>query len=151
LGGRRRRRCAGILVADRLVEACGRVGRLRRFFGFLLRRFCLLGLRRCGSRITATLGRIIGAFAFAGEDGDHGIDLDTLGASRDDDLGDGAFIDSFDFHRRLVGLDLGDHIAGANLVAFLDQPFGEVALLHGGRQGGHCDVDRHLTVLPYAV
>jgi hypothetical protein len=54
-----------------------------------------------------------------------------------DDLADDALIDGLDFHRRLVGLDLGDHVAGGDAVALLDQPFGERALLHGRRQGGH--------------
>jgi hypothetical protein len=96
-------------------------------------------LRRCGSRITATLGRIIGAFAFAGEDGDHGIDLDALGASRDDDLADLALIDSFNFHRRLVGLDLGDDIAGGTLSPSLTSHLARLpSSMVGDRAGIRC-------------
>ena len=62
---------------------------------------------------------------------------------RHDDLRDRALVDRLDLHRRLVGLDLGDHVAGGDLVALLDVPLGEIALLHRGRQRGHEDVDRH--------
>jgi hypothetical protein len=74
-----------------------------------------------------------------------------VGAFLNQDLADLAFIDGFDFHGRLVGLDLGDDIAGADIVTFLDQPFGQVALLHGGRQGGHQDVPMACPASPYAV
>jgi hypothetical protein len=37
--------------------------------------------------------------------------------SGDQDLGDDAFVDRFEFHRRLVGLDLGEHGAGGDGVA----------------------------------
>jgi hypothetical protein len=50
---------------------------------------------------------------------DHGVDLHALRAFRHQELRDRALIDGFDFHRRLVGLDLGDHVAGLDLVAFL--------------------------------
>ena len=62
--------------------------------------------------------------------------------SGDQDLADRAFVDGFDFHRRLVGLDLGDDLAGLDLVADVHEPLGEVALLHGRRQRGHEDL-RH--------
>jgi hypothetical protein len=88
-------------------------------------------------------GRRSRAFALAGQLGDRGVDLDVLGPGLDQDGFDHAFIDGFDFHRRLVGLDLGDHVAGLDGVADLDVPLGEGPLLHGGRQGGHQDVDRH--------
>ena len=55
-------------------------------------------------------------------------------------------VDRLDLHRRLVGLDLGDHVARLDGVALLLEPLGEVADLHGRRQGGHQDVDRHLAV-----
>src|SRR5262249_28591596 len=48
-----------------------------------------------------------------------------------------------DLHGGLVGLDLGDDVAGLDLVALLLDPLGEVALFHGGRQRGHQYGDRH--------
>jgi hypothetical protein len=75
--------------------------------------------------------------------GDQGVDLDVLGSGVDQDGLDHAFVDGFDFHRRLVGFDLGDHVAGLDGVTHLHVPLGEGSLFHGGRQGGHQDVDRH--------
>ena len=71
------------------------------------------------------------------------VDRHVLRALRHDDLRERALVDRLDFHGRLVGLDLGDHVAGLDLVAFLLQPLGEVALLHRRRERGHEDVDRH--------
>ena len=65
----------------------------------------------------------------------------AYGYSRDDRTWQ--LVDRLDLHRRLVGLDLGDDVAGFDLVAFLLQPLGKVALLHRGRQRRHEDVDRH--------
>ena len=78
--------------------------------------------------------------AFAQHQRDRGVDLHAFGALGDQDLLDLAAIDAFDFHRRLVGLDLGQHVAGLDGVADLDQPFGEFALFHGGRERGHQDI-----------
>ena len=58
-------------------------------------------------------------------------------------LRDRAFVDRFELHRRLVGLDLGQDVAGRHAVAFLDQPFGERALFHRRRERGHLEFDRH--------
>lgn len=38
-----------------------------------------------------------------------------------------------------------------DLIAFLDQPLGEVALFHGRREGGHGDVDGHDLPSPLLV
>jgi hypothetical protein len=46
-------------------------------------------------------------------------------------------------HVGLVGLDLGDDVAGGHLVPFLLVPLGQNALLHGGRQLGKPDDRRH--------
>src|SRR5581483_2639632 len=62
---------------------------------------------------------------------------------RHQDLAERAFVDRLDLHGRLVSLDLGDHVAGLHPLALFLQPFGEVALLHRGRQRGHEDFDRH--------
>ena len=93
--------------------------------------------RRCGSR------RSVAALALLQDHRDHRVDLHVLGALGDDDLADLALVDRLDFHRRLVGLDLGDHVAGGDGVALLDVPLGELALLHRGRERGHGDVDAH--------
>ena len=45
--------------------------------------------------------------ALAGNQRDHGADLHLVRAFGDEDLGDRAFVDRFEFHRRLVGLDFG--------------------------------------------
>jgi hypothetical protein len=95
-----------------------------------------------------TAGSSADVFAIGSQNGDQRIDLDAFGAGGNDELGNDAFVDGFDFHRRLVGFDLGDHIAGLDRIAFLDQPLGEVALFHGRREGRHRDVDRHRNTLP---
>ena len=56
-----------------------------------------------------------------------------LGAFGHQDLAYPAVIDGLDFHGGLVGLDLGDHVAGTYLIALPHMPFGERALLHGWR------------------
>src|SRR5262249_59211615 len=65
------------------------------------------------------------------------------GAFRHHDLRQHAFIGGFHLHGGLVGLDLGDDVAGGDLVALLLQPFRQIALFHGGGQGRHEHVDRH--------
>jgi hypothetical protein len=66
--------------------------------------------------------------ALAGDQGDDRPDLHLVGAFGDQDPGDRAFVDRLELHRRLVGLDLGEQVAGRHAVAFLDQPLGERAL-----------------------
>ena len=103
------------------------------------------GGRRRSSRLGAA-GRGAGGLhvlAVAGEHRDHVVDRHILRALGHQDLGDRALVDRLDLHGRLVGLDLGDHVAGLDLVAFLLEPLGKVALFHRGRQRGHQDVDRH--------
>ena len=55
-----------------------------------------------------------------------------------------ALVHRFVFHRRLVGLDLGDDVTRLDLVALFLEPLGEVALFHRGRQRRHQDVDGHI-------
>ena len=83
--------------------------------------------------------------AFLRHHGDELIDGDVIGAFRHHDLGHDAVIDGFVFHGRLVGLDLGDDIAGLDRVALFLEPLGEIALLHRGRQRRHEDVDGHVS------
>ena len=138
----RRGRC-GRLIGGRLFSLGRSSVFLRRFGlnGFLLRCFGLcFRLGRSGIAALCRLGHIL---AIGGEDGDQGVDLDGFGAGRNNQLGNRAFVHGFHFHGRLVGLDLGDHVTGCDLVAFLDQPFGQITLFHGGRKGRHGDVDRH--------
>jgi hypothetical protein len=92
---------------------------------------------------TGLLGRITGLLALGQQRGDGRIDLHALGAFGNEYLADNAFIDGLEFHRGLVGFDLGQEGAGLDDVAFLDQPFGQLALLHGGRQGGHENLGAH--------
>ena len=104
----------------------------------------LVGLLRPWPRRLAGAGA--GRFhvlAVAGEHRDHIIDRHVLGALRHHDFGKRALVDGLDFHRRLVGLDFGDHVAGLDLVALFLEPLRKVALLHRRRQRGHQDVDRH--------
>ena len=75
--------------------------------------------------------------------GDRGVDGDAFGAFFDQDLAEDAFVDGFDFHGGFVGLDLGDDVARFDLIAGFLEPFGELALGHGGRQSGHQNLDGH--------
>src|SRR6185312_4114842 len=77
---------------------------------------------------------------------DRRIDLDVLRAGGNEDLRQLALIDRLDLHCRLVGLDLGDDVAGFDGSAFADKPLGQRALLHGGRQRRHQNLGRHLPV-----
>ncbi len=72
--------------------------------------------------------------------------------SGDQNFAERAFVRRLDFHRRLVGLDLGNDVAGLDLIALFLEPFGEIALLHGRRERGHENLDRHeRTVVSYRV
>jgi hypothetical protein len=103
-------------------------GRSRGFHGLLLLR------RRSGG---------VGILAFGQDGGDRRIHGDVIGALGHQDLAENAFVGRFHFHGRLIGLDLGNHVAGLDDVAFLLQPFGEVALLHGWGQRGHQHLNGH--------
>ena len=54
-------------------------------------------------------------------------------------------VDGFKFHRRLVGLDLGQQVTGADGIALLHQPFHQIALLHCGGERRHQNLRRHET------
>jgi hypothetical protein len=69
--------------------------------------------------------------------GDGRVHLHVLGAGGNEDRGKRALVDGFHFHRGLVGLDLGDHVAGLHHVAHVLEPLGKLALFHGGRESGH--------------
>ena len=134
----RERRCEQTRASGRLCDGRGRGLSGRRSCNRRRRRFLLFrgdgrSCRRGGADI----------LAFSGDDTDERIHRHVRRAVRHDDLDQHALINGFDFHRRLVGLDLGEHVAGFDLVAFLLQPAREVALLHRRRERGHQDVDRH--------
>jgi len=62
----------------------------------------------CGRRGLAEIGR---TFAVGQNGRDRGVDCDVLGAFGNQNLAKRALIGGFDFHRRLVGFDLGDDVA----------------------------------------
>ncbi len=80
---------------------------------------------------------------FTKQHSDGLVHLHTFDAFWHQNLADAALIHRLEFHRRLVGLDLGEDVAGMDFVAFLHQPLGELALLHRGRQRWHKNVGRH--------
>ena len=108
--------------------------RLRQF----LWRWCRFGVRWGGGfwRLRRLgLGRFFrggrGRFTLRPQRRDHGIHSDPFGAFIHQDGQYLALIDGFHFHGRLIGLDLGDHVAGFHILPHLLQPFGEFALRHG--------------------
>ncbi len=90
------------------------------------------GLAAAGSRRLHIL-------ALFSDNGDDGANLDAFGTFGNEDLGDDAFIHRFKFHRRLVGFDFRQQIAGRYRIPFLYQPFGQSPFLHGRGQSGHLD------------
>ncbi|MND56064.1 hypothetical protein D3C80_471600 [compost metagenome] len=116
--------------------------RCRFLFGLFLRRICLW----CRSGI-ATFRCFRNILAVFGENCDQRVNLDAFSSGRNHQLGNNAFVDSFDFHRRLIGFNLGNHIAGRNLVAFFNQPLGKIAFFHGWRKRWHGDLNRHVQYL----
>ena len=132
--GRLRRRCRSRRCCGRCRR--GRGGRRER--SWLSRRVPRRPSCRCSARASR-----LHVLAVAGQNRDDIVDRHVLRALGHQDLRDRAFVDGFNFHRRLVGLDLRDHVAGLDLVALFLEPLGKVALFHRGRQRGHQNVDRH--------
>ena len=89
-------------------------------------------------------GHIINGLAIFGQTRERRADGHILASCRDEDDGQNTVIDSLDLHGRLVGLDLGNHIAAPHRVADRDIPGGERARLHGWGQGRHQNFDSHL-------
>ena len=112
----------------------------RCFWAFSLHEFVCLDLGLLCRRLWRRTTRVL---VFTSHNGDHGADLDAFGAFGNHDLANGPFIDRFEFHRRLIGFDLGQDVAGLDRVAFLDQPLGELAFFHCRRKRGHLDFDCH--------
>ena len=116
--------CLGAPCGRRLGIRVGRPGRLRR-------------------RARGGLGNVVFAFVLTQKHRDRGVDLDPGAALGDQQLADHALVDRFEFHRRLVGLDLGQQVARGHAVAFLDQPFRQRAFFHRRAEGGHQDFGGH--------
>ena len=79
-------------------------------------------LRPCGGGAAAArrgAGRATSVSPSSSRTAIDGVDLHALGALGHDDLADLALVDGLDLHGGLVGLDLGDHLAGLDRVAFL--------------------------------
>ena len=114
--------------------------------GFGLRRLGVLALVLGGGRCRAV--DIVRAFAFFQQNGDSGVHLHAFGAFLDQDLADGAFVNGFEFHRGLVGFDLGQNVTRRDFIAFLDQPFGQRAFFHGRAEGGHKNFGCHISFSP---
>ena len=136
--------CAGAAAGCGAGAGLGSRG-LRLVVGLRLLSFRLLS---CSARQRVSISlrparRSLHVLAITGQHRDHLIDRHIGGAFRHQNLRQRALVDRFHFHGRLVGLDLGDHVAGLDRVAFLLEPLGEIALLHRRRQRGHSDVDRH--------
>ena len=94
----------------------------------------LLGAWRGAASAGLALGR---------DHADRRVDRDVVGAVGDQDRAQRPLVDRLHLHGRLVGLDLGQHVAGLDRVAVLLDPFGELALLHRGRQRRHQYVGCH--------
>jgi hypothetical protein len=94
-------------------------------------------------REPASDGDGLGVLALARDDGDDGVDLDALGPAGDEDPGKDALVDCLDFHRRLVGLDLAQHLAGLDRIALGFEPARDLAFGHGRRQSGHQNIGWH--------
>ena len=85
----------------------------------------------CGLRFGAPLRRRGGFGAGFGADilairrqhRDRRVHRDAFGAFLDQNPGELALVHRLDLHRRLVGLDLGNDVAGLHLVADILQPF----------------------------
>jgi len=102
------------------------------------------GCRRCSRRRLDCHGferRLV--LALREDHGDWGIYGDVGGAFRHQNLTERSLVGGFHLHGGFVGLDLGEDIAGFDLVALAFVPLGKVALFHGRRQRGHQNLDRH--------
>ena len=87
---------------------------------------------------------VIHGLAILGQARDRRADSDVFGPGLDENDGQNTVIDRLDLHGRLVGLDLGDHIAASHGVADRDIPGRERPCLHGRREGRHQNFDSHL-------
>ena len=107
---------------DLRIGSSLRLGGCRRFVAFGWRFAGVATALRLGLRsfalclsIASGLGGsgldVVGAFAFFQQDGYGRVYLDALGARLDENFADPPLVHGLDFHCRLVGFDLGDHVA----------------------------------------
>src|SRR5258708_4169608 len=97
-------------------------------FGFLS--FFLLFFRR-----SFFLGRF---FVLTADERNFVADV-YLATFFDINLSEHSIFGRLPFHRRLIGLNFGEHLTGQNLVAFLFFPSNERSLRHRVAQFGHLD------------
>ena len=103
-----------------------------------------LGRGRCTAALPGCEGRR-GVLALLAEDRDRSAELEGL-ALLGHQLQDDAGVEGLELHRRLVGLDLGDHLTALDLVADGDVPLGDHALLHRIGESGEFDDGCHGTI-----
>ena len=135
-------------ISDRFATAAPR----RRGFRGDIGRTGLGTCRRCNGRNRAVGGfrngrRGIGRFAIGPDHADRRVDRDVVGPFLHQDGAERALVDGLHLHGGLVGLDLGQHVAGFDRVPDLLDPFAQLALLHRGRQSGHQYVGGHVSSL----
>src|SRR5579885_2737085 len=75
---------------------------------------------------------------------DDVVDRHVVGAFRHHDFREHAFVGGFEFHRRLVGFDLGEHIAALDFVALPLQPAQKIAFVHRRRKRWHQNIHGHI-------
>jgi hypothetical protein len=149
--GDRRRVCRGFAVGRGrgrcLLLAVRRSGGSDRLVGRFRGRIALgtdFGLRRDSSAglgdglRSGRLGRSGSRAVFLADGGDGGADGDGL-ALIDEGFGQDAGVGGFDLERDLVGLDLGDRVAGFHLFADGLQPAEQRPLFHSVAHLGHDD------------
>jgi hypothetical protein len=125
----RRRRCRPLLRLR---------GRLDRLLG--------LGRLRCG-RTGRPAHHARDVLVRIGDHRDQLADLDGRPFARDD-LAEHTLPAGLQLHDRLVGLDLGEHVAVADLVPLVFQPGQDLALLHRRGERFHEDLGHHRGLAP---
>ena len=105
------------------------------------------GGRRYGRSgyLYAVEGRCI--LALLQDQADDRIYSHPFGAGRHHDPAEGALVGRLHLHRRLVGLDLAQDIAGGDLIPLALEPARDIALGHRRREGRHQNLDWHVASL----
>ena len=124
---------------------CRRRRRHRRCFAGLRALRLIRGRRHWGGFRLETI-QACGVFAFFQQQSDWPVHCHSLRAGRNENAAEDALIDSLHLHRRLVGLDFGDGVAGRNGVALSFQPLCQRSLCHCRGKGRHQDFDGHRRV-----
>ena len=111
------------------------------------------GLSRCGcgrrygrsGYLYAVESRCI--LALLQDQADDRIYSHPLGAGWHHDPAEGALVGRLHLHRRLVGFDLAQDIAGSDLIPLALEPARDIALGHRRREGRHQNLDWHVASL----